>query len=704
MALHRDKNGFLLEIGVEELPPGYIRPAIEALGSAVINGLKESFPAVGDLTIYSTPRRLALTVASLPIRQEDRTEVKIGPAVKIAYNDQGELTKAGIGFANSLGVGFDQLKIIRTVKGEHISAEITVKGRESKEILSALIQSAVMNLSFPRSMRWNDRKTRFARPIRWVTALLGDEVIDLELVGLKASAFSQGKVVEQKAELIEIPDIDIYPFLLKQHFVIVNREERKRMILQQVEEITEVIKAKVEWGDNLLDEITDIVEFPTVVMAEFSADYLKLPPKIIISTLAKNQKYATLTDLNGKLLNRFVFVADNLPQYADSTRAGNEKVVKARLDDAVFYYNEDCSKSIAYFVGKLNDIMFQEKLGTVKEKTERLVKIARFIGSVLKLDPDKQKVADRAAELCKFDLATAMVAEKEFTSLQGYMGANYARFWGESESVALAIQEHYQPTYMNDDVPSSLGGLIVSIADRVDTICAFFGIGYIPTGSNDPYALKRSANGIVRMIIEKDLQINLLDLITFSSSLLSEKFTSQGNDKLVDTVKDFFKQRADWVFQQKGIDYDVRNTVLCSDVLYPADSWKSAIAVMKIRNREDFRALVLSFKRVSNIIAKEKQFGVFDQMLAETEAEKELFRHTILIQDEVNELSTKQNYEAMIELFIGLKVFIDRFFDEVLVNVDQKEIKQNRYNLLNTIRSIFLKAGDLSLIVIQGEK
>jgi len=721
--LKNERKDFLLEIGMEELPPAYIVPAARALGSSLEDALKEAYPDCEEASLYTTPRRIAVFIRSLPVRQEDKSEIRVGPAMRIAYDENGELTKAGAGFARACGVDKEQLKVLQTDKGEYISAEILVKGKDTKDILQKAAHEALTNLSFPRSMRWNDKKTKFARPIRWLVALLGDELIDLKFGTVKADRYTYGNITGKKPEAIKIENIRQYPELLKKSFVLVDREQRRELIEEQVARLAEDVSGKVVWDDGLLDEITDITEYPTAVLAEFAKDYLQLPPRIINSTLAKNQKYVTISDDRDNLLNKFVFLANNLPEYAPETKLGNEKVVKARLDDALFYYNEDIAKSIEYFNNKLNNVLFQEKLGSVKEKTTRLIRICQFICSSLNINSQQWMQIERAAEICKFDLATAMIAEKEFTSLQGYMGHNYAKVWGEEEEVALAIEEHYQPIAMNDQIPSEMTGIVVSLADKMDTLCGIFSIGKIPTGSNDPYALRRAANGIVRILLEKELSLDLRQLMNTGMLLIENKLreveressanktketsedkTKENIEKATSALWEFFGQRIDWLLQQKGIDYDIRNSVLAGDYSDLIRVWKSAAALSSVRNRDDFRELILSFKRVSNIIAAEKTFGNFRMELAIEAAEKELHNETAKLDVIVRELIAKYEYEKTIEHFIGLKDSIDKFFDEVLVNVPEVEIRNNRYSLLNKIREIFLNVGDLSLIVIQGEK
>ncbi|MBW6515499.1 MAG: glycine--tRNA ligase subunit beta [Candidatus Cloacimonetes bacterium] len=693
----------LFEIGIEELPASYIQPALESLVKHLSESLSKAKLTYSEIEKYSTPRRLSLCVKSLPLQQEDEKIEKIGPAISVAYNPDGTLSKAGSGFIKSAGINPEAVVIKKTDKGDYIKADVLVIGKKTEKILQQILPESIKKITFPKTMYWNSKNVTFARPIRWLVAIFGDDLINFEYDGLKTGRVTYGNVLNIEAKQINIDKIEDYSLLLESSYVICDRDRRKELIREQLTKLAISVNGEVNFDGGLLDEVTDIVEYPTAVLASFNEKYLQLPQRIIHSTLSKNQKYFSLYSKDKKqMLNSFIFIANNLPEYASNTKDGNERVVKARLDDAVFYYQEDLQRSRAYFNERLSKMVFQAELGTIKDKIDRIVDITSYLSDKLKLEQDLKDKAIRAASICKFDLATNMIAEKEFTGLQGYIGMNYAVKFGEDHQVAQAIEEHYLPLSFTDKLPQTIIGIIIALADKIDTLCGIFGIGRIPTGSNDPFALRRAGNGIVRILYENELSVNLPDLIDFTYCLINKHLKEADKNKV--EILNFFKQRAEWLLEQNKIDYDIINAVIIDGFSEITLLKKKVKALQALRNREDFESLILSFKRVSNIIAKEKDFKEIDPGLFSEDAEKDLYQVLKDLEEESIKHLTEQDYMALLESFISIKDKIDLFFDKVLVNVEENSVRNNRYALLYRLRKLFLQVGDLSLIVIEGEK
>jgi glycyl-tRNA synthetase beta chain len=438
------------------------------------------------------------------------------------------------------------------------------------------------------------------------------------------------------------------------------------------------------------------VEFPTAVIADFHEKYLKLPQKVVTLTLSEHQKYFSINNKDGKLSNKFLFISNGDPQFSSLIKLGNEKVITARLEDAEFFYKEDTAQPFEAFVPKLSEVTFQQKLGSVLEKTERFKQITRFIGDEVKLEENIKKYSLDGANLCKADLVTLMLGEKEFTKLQGYIGHQYALKSGVNKETALVIEEHY----MNGDNAMSLAGSVVAIADKIDTICGIIGVDMIPTGSKDPFALRRAANGVVQIISNNKFELDIHKLIDVSFELLKDRLDKPENNKEV--VYDFFKQRVNWLLKQKQIDYDIIESVMHIDHSNIPDLINRAEALQGLKKQEDFIKLVLGFKRVSNIIADEKPTLIVNKEMLTERMEQELYAQYLELDEEIKELLPKKNYKKILEILVNYGSTIDKFFDEVLVNVEDVKIKQNRYNILFCIRELFLQVADLSKLVVEG--
>lgn len=692
---------FLFELGLEEIPAGYIAAAIKKLSDHFANQLKDAKLAYKEMIQYSTPRRFAIKIIGLQTEQNDEIIERIGPAKMAAYDTEGNLSKAALGFLRGAGAEAEDLFIKETPKGEKIAVKKEIKGKTAEEILQQIIIDVIPKINFPKSMRWGSGILAFARPIRWLLVLFGDDVLSVEFNGLKAGQISYGNRFQKLNNPVEITSIDNYESCLKSVFVIPNRAVRKQMIEDQLKRVFVRSKNEIVPDLGLLEIVTDLVEYPTAVIADFNEKYLKLPQKVIISTLSQHQKYFAVKDKKGKITNQFVFISNGDANYSDLIKLGNEKVITARLEDADFFYKEDTSISLENFVDKLDEVTFQEQLGSLKDKTNRIVKSVEYITKILESSREITADAKRGALLCKADLVTLMLGEKEFTKLQGYMGMEYARKSGENETVARTIYEHYLPRGERDGLPSSEAGAIVAIADKLDTVCGIIGVDMIPTGSKDPFALRRAANGIVQIIDSFSFEFDLFKLIDSVFENLRSKLSKPDNNK--DVVYDFFRQRANWLLKQKEIEYDVIDSVTHIDPTNIPDIIHRAKALQNFKKQEDFIKLVLGFKRVSNIIAEVKETSPVKMDLLQEEMEQILYANYLKLKINIEKLLPEKNYQEILSLLVEFGSTIDKFFDDVLVNVDELQIKQNRYNILANIRKLFLQVADLSKLVVDNE-
>ncbi len=690
-------KNFLLEIGVEEIPAGYISNAIQKLKETMMNQLTENKLSYTEINTYSTPRRLAIKINSLQSSQKDEHIEKVGPAKRVAFDENGQLTKAGLGFLQGAGAKEDQVFIKETSKGEYIAVNIEIKGQSSEELLPRIIKICFEKLNFPKSMKWGDTSFSFARPIRWIIALLDDKIIDFKLENIQTGQVSQGNRFIILEHPIIIDHADDYPLVLKMGAVVADREERKLMIKKQMKELFKESKFKILEDERLLDQVTDLVEFPTAVISSYESKYLFLPEKIITSTLTQNQKYFAVLDENNQLSNYFVFVSNGAPYSSETIRIGNEKVVRARLEDAEFYYHEDTKKSLDSYVSKLNEVVFQAKLGTILEKTERIKKLSLAISQSLGLDSLTTQKIIRSAHLSKADLVTLMLGEKEFTKLQGYIGMKYALLHKEDIEVATAIYEHYMPRGQNDGLPSSLVSSIVAIADKIDTVCGIIAVNLVPTGSNDPFALRRAANGVVQIIDERNLSIDLNKLIQISYDLLDGKLSEKNFNKNI--VEEFFKQRVRWLMEQKGIEYDVIDSLSHLNWGNIKEIIQRAKDISEMKSQDDFNKLVSGFKRVSNIIEKTKEEFEINDNLFEMKEEALLYKEYKNLEGEISQCLVMLDYKRSLNALVPFSQYIDLFFDKVLVNCEDQSKKNNRYALLQLIRSLFLKIADISKII-----
>ncbi|MDP8203488.1 MAG: glycine--tRNA ligase subunit beta [Candidatus Tenebribacter mawsonii] len=689
-----DKKDFLFEVGVEEIPAAYIAGAIKAIKDNFEINLKKANLEYDELQLFSTPRRFTVRITSLQTQQKDEVIERIGPTKEMAYTTDGNLTNAALGFLRGAGAEENDIIIKQTPKGDKIAISKAIKGKPTATILISLIKDIITEIKFQKSMKWGNSKLSFARPIRWILALFGNQILQLEFANITSSNITFGNRFQKLDNPIEINSTNEYEEKLAGVFVIPNRDERKKIIIQQINELFINSDEKVIENNKLLETVTDLVEFPTAVIADFDKKYLKLPQKVVTLTLSEHQKYFSISKQDGTLSNKFLFISNGDPQYSNLIKQGNEKVITARLEDAEFFYKEDTIQPFDTFVPKLSEVTFQQKLGTVLEKTERIKQITKFICDEIELETEVKKHSIDGANLCKADLVTMMLAEKEFTKLQGYIGHQYALKSGEDIETARVIEEHYQ----NGDEKMSLAGSVVAIADKIDTICGIIGVDMVPTGSKDPFALRRAANGVVQIISNNNFEIDINKLINITFELLKDKLDKPENNK--DVVYDFFKQRVHWLLKQKQIDYDIIESVMHIDHSNIPDLIHRAEALQELKKQANFIKLVLGFKRVSNIIAEVEATSMVKQEMLNEKMEQTLYAQYLELKIEINTLLPKKNYQKILEILVDYGSTIDKFFEEVLVNVEDMEIKQNRYNILSCIRELFLQVADLNRIVV----
>ncbi len=662
---------FLFEIGIEELPARYVNQAEEDLKSILSKELSENRIKFDDIDSFSTPRRFAVIVKNISERQEDLDKKSVGPSVEIAYKD-GTLTKAGEGFIKSQKATENDVKIIENEKGKYISVEQYIKGKNVKEILPSILTDVIKKIEFEKNMKWSDKSFRFARPIKWFLSILNNEILEFEFEGIKSSNITRGMRVFGSQEIV-INNTDKYEKKLEENFVIANRDKRRISILESIKNNCEQDGDKVITNNYLLEEVVNLIEYPFAIKGEFNKEYLKLPEDIITITMETHQRYFPVVDNNGKLTNKFVVIR-NANEYSEEVKKGNEKVIEPRLADAKFFYDEDLKTDFSKNVDRLKNIVFQKDMGTIYEKVERSLEIAKYLIEETKLK-EKQEDILRTVKLAKADLVTNVIGEKEFTKLQGFMGEVYARKQGENENVAKGIFEHYLPRYQGDILPSTIEGAIAGIADKMDTVIGCFAVGLKPTSSKDPYAIRRAVQGIIYVALHKNISIDYNDLVDYSISIFGK--SKEVKEKNIDIdVKEFFKQRLLNVLSEQ-YDKNMIQYVIDTDTNIASLVEKLKI-IKELNEKNEFDTMINLLKRVNNIIKDEDNIennNTIDSSLFENEHEKSLYELTLKL-DKVND------FKEFTNLLISNSNNINNFFNNVMINVENEKIKYNRIKLL----------------------
>lgn len=671
---------FLFEIGVEELPARYVDSSEAELKKLITESFKEERVDFKSVESFSTPRRLALLIEGIAEKQEDLHKKSTGPSVEAAYKD-GKLTKAGEGFLKGQNAEEADIQIIENEKGKYIFVEKFYAGKNTAEILPELLDKAIKRLTFDKSMKWSDKQFRFARPIKWILALLDNKVLDFDFEGIKASNKTRG-MRNFASQDIEVLDASKYEEILEENYVIANHNKRKEKLLSSIRENCENDGDKVTVNDYLLEEVLNLVEYPYAIKGEFSKNYLELPEDIITITMETHQRYFPVRDKDGKLANKFVLIR-NAPVYSEAVKKGNEKVIEPRLADAKFFYDEDLKVKLDQNVEKLKNVLFQKDMGTIYEKIERSEQIADYIINTLKLNSKKDDIK-RTVYLSKADLVSNVIGEKEFTKLQGFMGEIYARHEGEKESVAKGIFEHYLPRYQGDVLPSTIEGAVAGIADKIDTIVGCFSVGLIPTSSKDPYALRRAAQGIISVCLHQNLDIDYEELIdnTFEIFIKNKK-TSGSKEEIIRQIKEFFKQRLLYILSEE-LDKELISYVINLETR--VDTLKNRVKILEELSKTDkFETLVNLLKRVKNILKENKADNIsVSEELFEKQEETELFNYTKELSKTVN---GKEFYD-IVNMLLENADIINNFFDNVMVIAKKDEIKNNRLGLLQNLQKL----------------
>lgn len=689
------KETFLLEIGTEEIPARFIGPALAQLEKNARSALDEARLAWGEIRTYGTPRRLALLVEGLAEKQAELKEQKKGPAKKDAFEAAGNPTKAALGFARSQGVTVDQL-FLQAVEGiEYVFATKQQAGEDTFTVLPALCEGLIRSLSFPKPMFWYSKDLRFARPIRWLAALYGSKEIPFFFAGLEAGRKTAGHRFLAPGSL-ELPSATAYLSIMEEHFVLADPIRRRREIVAQVEQAALSVGGRSVVDQELLTEVVNLVEYPKAVVGKFAPEFLQLPQEVLVTVMRAHQRYFPVFTEKGNLLPYFIAISNGTrDDYLSNVRAGNERVLRARLADARFFFAEDRKLELASYVAKLEELIFLESLGNMRQKTDRLLKLCGGLAREACLSSQDSETAERAAFLAKADLLTHMVCE--FPELQGIIGMHYARLSGESEAVSRAVAEQYAPHHAADCPAETLPGAILAVADKIDTLAACFGLGLIPSGSQDPYALRRSALGVVATMLAHSLPLSLSRLCELALSGLSAAIARPVTG-VARELEEFLLQRVRFLFAEKGLRYDVIEAALgAQNSALPGLLSRAQLLQAKLDTPELARILT-PFTRATNLTRGQQRRAVSAQLFA-SPAEEELYGVAQKAANQLDTAAAQGDFPAVFAALVPLSVSIDDFFSAVMVMVEDEAVKENRLALLQYVSGLFLVLGDLAKIV-----
>jgi glycyl-tRNA synthetase beta chain len=680
----------LLEIGTEEIPAGFVPQALSDLKELITKEFETSRIDFKGVQTLGTPRRIVLHIESVSERQKDEEIRKIGPSRTTAFDSNGQPTKAAIGFAKGQSVPVESLEVIQTEKGEYLCAIKKESGKATIELLPVLLQKVILSIPFQKSMRWAEGSIRFARPIHWILGLFGGEVIPFEMGDVRSGNVTYGHRFMHPDPIV-VKNFKNYLQKLNEAFVIVDPAERKKRIEEGMIRVGARVCGKVLKDEDLLKEVNFLVEYPLPLCGTFDEKFLRLPREVVIHSMKEHQRYFPLMDDHGKLLPHFVFISNIVPKDEKVVVKGNERVLRARLSDAAFFFEDDLKISLEKRVEALKKVVFQAKLGTSYEKMMRFKAMASFI--VERIHPELRSAVERAALLCKADLVTGMVGE--FPKLQGSVGREYAKLSGEKPEVYEAIYEHYLPGFSGDRLPSSPVGDAVSLADKMDTIVGCFSVGLLPTGTADPFGLRRQALGIIRIILEKDYDLSLVELIEESSRQLNEKMERPILETKAD-VLDFFRIRYQNFLLDKGYPFDVVDSVISISFGHLSDVQRRIDALRGAKEWKDFESIVIGFKRAMNILKGSPSKQELMPLLFSEAAEKDLYQAFLKAKGSIDQHLEKRDYPSALVEMTRMKGPIDEFFDRVMVMVEDEAIRNNRLALLDAIGQLFLRFADFS--------
>lgn len=685
----------LLEIGMEEIPARFIRNAMEQLKDRIVKWLGEARVEYGAVQTYATPRRIAVLITNVAEKQQDVHEEVKGPSRKIALDENGNWSKAALGFARSQGVEPEQFFFKELAGVEYIYANKSSKGVETISVLSDGLMQCISAMTFPKNMRWGAYDFKFVRPIRWMVALFGEEIVSLEICGVRAGNVTRGHRFLGAETTIAKPSE--YVERLREQFVIADLDERQQLILSQIGQLAQEKNWNIAIQDDLLEEVLFLVEYPNVLFGTFDSSFLEIPKEVLITSMREHQRYFPVLNQAGELLPFFVTVRNGDRHSIELVAKGNEKVLRARLSDAKFFYREDQKLAVSDALAKLDSIVFHEELGTVGDKVRRIRAISDALAARLQADAQTAAWVSRTADICKFDLVTQMVYE--FPELQGVMGEDYARKAGEPEQVAKAINEHYQPRFSGDAAPASIPGAVVSIADKIDTIVGCFSIGIIPTGSQDPYALRRQAAGIVQIVLEHKLPIVLTEVFNLALAVHeSNQLLKRNRDEIRRDLYDFFALRVKNVLSDT-VRYDVIDAVMASgydDVVSVVGRGTHLMEI--VTSQPEFKVTVESFNRVCNLASKAENTSVDPALFVET-VEQQLYESCVAVHEHYQQALSAGQYRDALQHLSSLQDAITQYFDKVMVMAEDANIRANRLGQLRRIAEDLKSFADFSKLV-----
>ncbi len=690
----------ILEIGTEEIPAGFLDYAVEDLKSLTKKMLDENSLSYENVECYGTPRRLALRVEGLPEKQEDRTEEAYGPPVKIAFDAEGNPTKPALGFAKAQGVDFKELTTIQRDRGEILALKKKIKGQKTDKILKEILPDLVLSIPFRKSMKWGDGSVTFVRPLKWILSIYGGKTLSFNIEDLKSSNKSYGhRFMHPKG--FKVTNWDEYEKGLEQGYVQLDQKKRRETINIETAELADKIGGYIPKDPDLLETVSNLVEIPVVLKGNYEKEFLTLPKEVLISVMKNHQKYFPVFSKSEteELLPHFIFVCGTPVNDSDVVSKGNERVIRARFTDARFFYDEDKSAPLWDKLEDLKGMVYLSDVGSYYDKTDRLKTLANELGNNLGFDNNTRHIV-RAAFLSKADLATQMVFE--FPELQGIMGKYYAEISGETPEVAKAIEEHYMPTGRDGDLPESDYGSVLSIVDKIDNISSCFISGLIPTGTSDPYALRRQAIGIINIVLEKNLHLSLKESFRIGLKAIIDQTESKYSDSLddtLDTIMTFMTERFRNLMTSEGFAQDVVEAVVSVEFDDILDAKRKIEALTEFRKAADFEALGVAFKRVVNIVKDHAGKNVLDEHFVES-AEKHLHDSLNDVRGKVEDKIVEKNYLESLLLMKNLKDPVDNFFDNVMVMDKDTKIKENRLSMLANIKSLFFKIADFSKLSV----
>ncbi len=686
-----NKDTLLIELGTEELPPKSLKNLATSFFDQIREQLDKANLAYSSIKWFASPRRLAVVVTELQANQEDKVVEKRGPAVNVAFDADGQPTKAAEGWARSNGITVAQAERIVTDKGEWLLHKATEKGQHISVLLPAMVNYAVSKLPIPKPMRWGAERVQFIRPVHTLTMMFGQEVIAGETLGVRSNNLIQGHRFHSTG-LVALANANDYQQVLADAYVIADFDERKANIVAGIEKAAKTLDAIALVDDGLLNEVTALVEWPVILVGSFDEAFLNVPAEPLIYSMKDHQKYFPVQDKSGKLLNKFIFVSNIESKDPQQVIFGNEKVIRPRLADAEFFFKTDKKQTLESRLISLESVLFQKQLGTLKDKSERIADLSGYIANSIN---ENHADAYRAGLLSKTDLMTDMVLE--FPQVQGTMGKYYALHDGENEAIAQALEDQYRPRFAGDTLPEANIGCAVAIADKIDTLVGIFGIGQAPKGDKDPFALRRAAIGLIRIIIEKQLTLDIADLVEHSKTLFAAKLT---NANVSADVIEFIMGRFRAYYEEQSISVDVIQAVLVNKPTAPLDFEKRIKAVSHFKSLTEADTLAAANKRVGNILAKfeGELFDSFNATLATESAEKALSAAYEGVEKQVAGHVADKDYQAALTALSSIKAEIDTFFEEVMVMADDEAVKTNRLTLLNNIRNSFLAIADISLL------